>query len=164
MKMSPRLMKFLLNIYPPYLGAGVRVTHVAADWHRLDVEMRLRFYNRNYVGTHFGGSLYSMVDPHVMLLLIQLLGRDYIVWDREATVEFIRPGRGTVRSSIEIDDAMLDDIRRHTASGERYLPEFRITIRDDEEEVVARVTKQLYVRRKARKKPAAKPPRAWRPA
>lgn len=148
MRMSPRLLRWLLNIYPPYRGAGVRVTHVAADWRRIDVEMPLRFYNRNYVGTHFGGSLYSMVDPHAMLLLIQCLGKDYIVWDRTATIDFVKPGRGTVRASIVIDEAMLDAIRQHTSAGEKYLPELRVSIRDVEGQIVARVTKRLYVRRK----------------
>jgi len=147
--MNPRLLRWLLNIYPPYLGAGVRVTHVAADWRRIDVEMPLRFFNRNYVGTHFGGSLYSMVDPHAMLLLIQCLGRDYIVWDRAATIDFVKPGRGTVKARIEIDDAMLDDIRQHTDAGDRSLPELRLSIRDAEGQVVANVTKRLYVKRKA---------------
>ena len=67
----------LLSLYPPYLGAGVRVTRVSDDLRTFEVEMKLRFYNRNYVGTHFGGSLYSMCDPFYMLILLEALGRDY---------------------------------------------------------------------------------------
>jgi hypothetical protein len=65
-----RRFQLFVNLYPPYLGAGVRVTRIADDFHSLDVEMRLRRWNRNYVGTHFGGSLFSMVDPFFMIVLI----------------------------------------------------------------------------------------------
>ena len=68
-QLTPRLARFVLNIFAPYVGAGVRVTHVRDDWRELRVAMRLRWHNRNAVGTHFGGSLYSMTDPHLMLML-----------------------------------------------------------------------------------------------
>src|SRR2546429_7301474 len=63
-----------INLYPPYLGASVRVTHISDDFRRVEVEMPLRFYNRNYFGTHFGGSLYSMCDPFYVLMLANILG------------------------------------------------------------------------------------------
>ncbi|HMV43035.1 MAG TPA: hypothetical protein PKD50_10905, partial [Leptospiraceae bacterium] len=49
--------RLLLNFYFPYLGAGITVTHISKDFRRFDVKMRLRGYNRNFVQTHFGGSL-----------------------------------------------------------------------------------------------------------
>ncbi len=148
MMLSPRMLRWLLNWYPPYIGAGVKVTHISDDWRRLDVRMSLRFYNRNVVGTHFGGSLYSMVDPHVMLLLIQCLGKGYVVWDSWAAIEFLKPGRGTVKASFEITDAMLDEIRHHTQGGDKYFPELEVSILDSVGDVVARVSKRIYVRRK----------------
>jgi len=64
--MSTRRERFLfriINVYPPYLGAGVRVLHREGDERTFRVEMRLRPWNRNLFGTHFGGSLYAMCDP-----------------------------------------------------------------------------------------------------
>jgi acyl-coenzyme A thioesterase PaaI-like protein len=147
MNWTPGLAKFVLRFYPPYFGAGVRITHISPDWRELRVEMRLRWYNRNIMGTQFGGSLYSMIDPHLMLLLIQLLGKEYTVWDKAAEIEFVRPGRGTVTSTITISNAELDDIRQNTAAGQKYLPEFNLNIVDDNGMVVAKVKKILYVRR-----------------
>ena len=112
------------------------------------VEMRLRPWNRNAVGTHFGGSLYSMVDPWYMLLLMRILGPDYVVWDQAASIRFLKPGRGTVHSAIRISDDMLEDIRRSTVSGEAYRPTYPLEILDDDGDVVASVDKELYVRRK----------------
>lgn len=150
MQLSPRVFRWLLNLYPPYVGAGVKVTRISADWRSLDVQMALRFYNRNAVGTHFGGSLYSMVDPHAMLLLMRVLGKDYIVWDSWAAIDFQKPGRGRVQARIEISDDLLDDIRQHTDSGEKYFPELEIPIIDASGDTVAVVSKRLYVRRKRR--------------
>ena len=85
---SPSGLRRILNLYGPYLGAGVRVRYLAKDYREAQVEMKLRWYNRNYVGTHFGGSLFAMIDPFYMLLLMNSLGRDYIVWDASADIDF----------------------------------------------------------------------------
>lgn len=140
-------VKLVLRFYPPYFGAGIRVTHISPDWRELRVEMKLHWYNRNIMGTHFGGSLYSMIDPHLMLLLKQLLGTEYIVWDKAAEIEFVRPGRGKVTSTITISDAELEDIRQNTATGQKYFPKFNLTIVDVNGGVVAKMKKTLYVRR-----------------
>ncbi len=148
MKISPRLLKFILNVYGPYLGAGVRVDHISNDWKEIRVSMKLRWYNRNVVGTHFGGSLYSMVDPHLMLMLMEVLGKDYIVWDRSARIDFIRPGRGRVSSVLKITDSDINSICTGLDEKNKVLPEFNVKIFDAEGKVVARVKKVLYVRRK----------------
>ena len=148
MKFTPRRLKQLLNLYPPYLGAAVKVTYISEDWRELRVSMSLRWFNRNAVGTHFGGSLYSMVDPHLMLLLIQLLGKEYLVWDKAANIEFVKAGKGKVTSVIKISDKDLALIKSNTDSGEKYFPEFLVEIKDKDDNLVARVNKTIYVRKK----------------
>ncbi len=148
--MQPFVFKLLSNLYPPYWGTGIRVSKISADCRELMVQMKLHWYNRNYVKTHFGGSLYAMTDPFLMLMLMQVLGREYIVWDQTARIEFIKPGRGTVRVKFLITDDDVTTIKACTAHGEKYLPEFTVAIRDDAGETVCRVTKTLYVRRKQR--------------
>ncbi|PVZ69606.1 DUF4442 domain-containing protein [Pelagibaculum spongiae] len=148
MKLSPKTLKRLLNFYPPYIGAGIKIEHISNDWSELQVSMSLRWYNRNAVGTHFGGSLYSMVDPHVMLLLMQLLGKKYFVWDKSAHIDFIKPGKGKVTAIIKISAADLEDIKQKTENGEKYLPEFKVEVRDQENNLVALATKTLYIKKK----------------
>lgn len=143
-----RMLRWLLNLYPPYLGAGIRVQHISPDLRSVKVAMKLTRWNRNYVGTQFGGSLYAMVDPFYMLLLIEQLGRDYIVWDKAASIDFIAPGKGPVFVEFHVDDALLDDIRQQTATGKKCLPRVQVDIRDGAGELVARVDKTLYVRLK----------------
>src|ERR1041385_6706004 len=108
---SRKLRRFI-NFYPPYLGAAVRVTHITEDFRRVEVEMPLRFYNRNYVGTHFGGSLYAMCDPFYMLMLMNILGPGYIVWDKAATIRFKRPGSGLVKATFTIPEEKIAENSR----------------------------------------------------
>lgn len=143
-------MKRILNWYGPYLGAGVKLEHIADDWREVRVAMPMRWYNRNAVGTHFGGSLYAMIDPHYMLMLMKLLGQDYIVWDKAAHIEFIKPGTGTVRATMQVTEQQLNDIYLNTHSGEKFLPEFTVEIHNEAGELVAKARKILYVRKKTR--------------
>ena len=145
---SPKGLQWFLHLYGPYLGAGVRVDYLAEDFRELDVSMGLHWYNRNYVGTHFGGSLYSMVDPFYMLMVMTVLGRDYVVWDKAADIEFVRPGKGRVFAHFQLTDAMIDDIRTNTDGGEKYLPCWPVDIVDGDGNRVAVVNKTLYIRRK----------------
>lgn len=144
-----RLRMKLLNVYPPYLGAGVRVRRPAPD--TFEVSMKLRWYNQNYVGTHFGGSLYSMCDPFYMLLMIEQLGRDYIVWDKAASIRFRRPGTGTVRARFHLPEDRVAEIRRRADDGEIVEPTFSVEVTGENGKVVAEVEKLLYVRRKDRR-------------
>lgn len=150
-----RLLRWLMNCYPPYLGAGIRVREISADFRRARVSMGLSWYNRNYVRTQFGGSLYSMTDPFFMVLLMENLGRHYIVWDKAAHIDFVAPGKGTVYADFSIDQALLDDIRRHTADGDKYLPHLHVEVRDAQGTLVARVDKTLYIRLKPHRRQAA---------
>jgi acyl-coenzyme A thioesterase PaaI-like protein len=151
--MSPRLLRWGMNLWPPFLGAGIRVRSIAADWSEAVVELRERFANRNYVGTHFGGSLFAMTDPFYALLLMHRLGERYLVWDQAARIEFVAPGRGTLSARFRITEALLDSIRQQAAGGGKVLPEFDVEIRDRAGELVARVRKTLYVRLKSRYRP-----------
>lgn len=148
--MRASTLRWIFNLWPPFAAAGIHVSHLSADWRRARVELRMRPWNRNYVGTHFGGSLFSMTDPFWMVMAMQSLGRDYIVWDRAGAIDFVKPGRGTVTAEFHLDDATLEAMRAATAGGERHLRWFETDVVDAGGEVVARVRKQLYVRRKRR--------------
>jgi hypothetical protein len=146
--MNHTLFRYFLNIYPPYWGTGIVVKKIAPDWKEIIVQMKLRWYNRNYVNTHFGGSLYLMTDPFYMVMLIKILGKDYIVWDKAVHMSFIKPGRGKVTAHFIVKEEQLQNILANTSSGKKYLPEFTVNIKDEEGEIVTRVTKILYIRKK----------------
>ena len=137
-----------VNLWPPFLGAGIRVKHIAPDMKAIDVEMKLRWWNANYVGTHFGGSLFAMTDAFYMLMLMANLGRDYIVWDKAASIRYRKPGRGTVRAEFRLSEAQLDEIREKLKTLPKYEPVYKVEVRDQQGTIIAEVEKLLHVRRK----------------
>jgi acyl-coenzyme A thioesterase PaaI-like protein len=145
-----RLALRMLSLYPPFLGAGIRVRRLAGDPPGYETRLRLRFWNRNYHGTHFGGAIYTLCDPFYVLILAAELGSGYAVWDKSATIHFRRPGRGTLHARFEIPRAKVELIRVAADAGERLEPVFVAEVRNDEDEVVAEVEKVLSVRRRDR--------------
>lgn len=151
--MHARMLKLLLNIYPPYLGAGISVQHISADYREVTVQMKQRWYNLNYVRTHFGGSLYAMTDPFYMLMLIHNLGPEFIVWDQAAAIDFLRPGKGTLTARFLLEPTALEQIRASAIQQDKIHPEFTVEVTDRAGKLVARVEKTIYVRWKGRSAP-----------
>jgi hypothetical protein len=137
-----------VNLYPPFLGAGIRVKHVSPDMKSIDVEMKLHWWNANYVGTHFGGSLFAMTDAFYMLMLMANLGRDYTVWDKAATIRYRKPGKSTVRAEFRLSDSQLDDIREKLKTLPKYEPTFKVEVKDEQGTVIAEIDKLLWIRKK----------------
>jgi acyl-coenzyme A thioesterase PaaI-like protein len=152
--MRAATFRHLINVWPPYLFSGIHVTRIADDWHRVTVRLRLHFWNRNYVGTHFGGNLFAMADPIWMLMLMQLLGRQYYVWDRAAEIEFVASTRDDVFADFVLEDGVLDELRAQAADGSKVLRWFATDLKTEAGDVVARVRKQIYVRLKPAYRPA----------
>ena len=150
--MKASALRHVFNLWPPFLFSGIHVADLAPDWRHARVEMRMRPWNRNYVGTHFGGNLFAMTDPFWMILVKECLGGDYFVWDKAAEIEFVKPGKGTVHAEFRVDDALLDELRVATAGGEKTLRWLPADVIDAQGAVIARVRKQIYVRRKPGKR------------
>lgn len=148
--MKAGLFKAIANLWPPLFFSGIKVTYLAADYREAHVTLKLRWYNRNYVGTQYGGSLISMTDPWYMLMIMENLGRDYFVWDKQAEIDYIAPGKTHVHAHFKIDDEILKDIRAKTANGEKYIPEFLVDIKDKNNALVARVKRRVYIKLKPR--------------
>ena len=145
---QPKFLQYLLPLWPPYWGTGIRIDYVASDYRHITVSMALACYNKNFVGTQFGGSLFAMTDPFYMLMLLKNLGNEYYIWDKAAHIEFIKPGRSRVTAQFTLTTTVLDEIRAHTATGDKYFHDLPVDIFDEENELIARVCRNLYVRKK----------------
>ena len=153
--MNARLLRRGMGWWPPFLGAGIRVKSFADDFREAVVELKMGRFNRNYVGTHFGGSLYAMTDPFFMIMLLHNLGGDHLVWDKSGSIEYVAPGRGAVRAHFVLTDERIAEIRAQAAGGEKVLPEFQVEIRHaGDDSLVALVRKTLYVRLKPKHRSA----------
>ena len=154
--MNARLLRRGMGWWPPFLGAGIRVRSFAEDFRDAVVELKFGRLNLNYVGTHFGGSLYAMTDPFFAIMLMHNLGDKYLVWDKSGSIEYVAPGRGTVRARFVLTEERIAEIRALAESGEKVLPEFQVEVRHARDDtLVALVRKTLYVRLKPRHRQAA---------
>jgi len=142
-----RKFKFI-NYYPPYFFSGIKIREVDEEITRIVVDLKLRWYNRNMVGTHFGGSLYSMCDPHYMFIVMMNLGGDYIVWDKSAKIKFIKPGKGKVTAVFEIPMVDILAIKEEINQVIKKTYWYKTEVKDEKGDVVALVEKEIYVRKK----------------
>lgn len=149
-KKIKRLLK-RVSWYPPYLGAGIKLKSINEDFTRFEVELRMTWYNRNLFGTHFGGSLYAMCDPFYVFIVLNYLGNDYVVWDKSAKIKFIKPGKGTVKAIFEISQDELIRVKNETDIEEKKTFFFTAIIKNNKDEKVATVEKEIYVRKKIKK-------------
>jgi acyl-coenzyme A thioesterase PaaI-like protein len=136
------------NVFPAFRGTGGRVRFVAPDFREIRVELPLSRRTRNYVGTIFGGSLYAAVDPFYMIMLIQTLGPEYVVWDKAASIRFRKPGRSTLFARFLLPESETDEIRHLLETAASIDRQYRIELKDAEGVVHAEVEKTIYIRRR----------------
>jgi acyl-coenzyme A thioesterase PaaI-like protein len=141
-------MRWKFKFFPAWWGIGATVTYIAADYREVRVELPLSWRTRNYVGTIFGGSIYGSVDPMYMIMLMKILGRDYVVWDKAAAIRFRKPGRSTLYATFRVADAALEEIRDATKSGAPVDRVFNVELVDRDGVVHASIEKTIYIRRK----------------
>jgi acyl-coenzyme A thioesterase PaaI-like protein len=151
--MKAATLRRIVNLWPPFLFSGIRVTRLTEGYREAEAVLKPHWYNMNYVGVHFGGSLFAMTDACYMIMLMQVMGKGYYVWDSRALIEYLKPGRGVVTARFAVTEEKYQEILRNTAGGEKYFPEFTIDITDTSGDVVARVVNTLYVKKKPPRTP-----------
>lgn len=141
------ILKFW-NFWPPFLGAGIRIREVSADFLYVKVELKRRLWTSNYVGTQFGGSMFAMTDPFYMVMLIVNLGRDYIVWDKSSSIKYLKPGRTQLTAEFKLTRAQISEIKLAVDREGKLDRIMNVSIFDADGVRVAEVEKILYIRRK----------------
>jgi len=138
----------LLNIWPPYLFAGISVSKINENFNRFEVKLRMHWWNKNLFGTHFGGSLFAMCDPFFVFILVKNLGSDFIIWDKAASIKFRKPGKGTVKAVFEVPMERIEEIKQEMAHLKKKDYIFTTEVKDKEGNIIAELEKTIYVRRK----------------
>lgn len=145
--LKSRLNRWYFNFFPAYRGTGARLIYIADDWQEVRIKLPLNWRTKNYVGTIFGGSMYAALDPIYMVMLIKVLGRDYIIWDKQATIRFKRPGRSTLFAHFVLSDEEVAGIKSELATRPSIDRIYAIDLTDQKGAVHATVEKTLYIRR-----------------
>lgn len=144
---SPTKIK-LINFYPPFLGAGIKVKNINEGFTRIDVELKMHWWNKNIFGTHFGGSLSAMTDPFFVFIIMQNLGKGYLVWDKSSHINFRRPGKGTVTCAFTLSKEEISEIKTQVDTKGKMDVPLKVSVFDKQNELVCDVDKVIYVRKR----------------
>jgi len=142
-----KLCRWVFNFFPAYRGTGARVTYISDDWHEVHIKVPLSWRTRNYVGTIFGGSLYGGIDPFYMLMLIKILGPEYTVWDKGASIQFKRPGRTTLTAKFAIPEEEVESIKKELESQPSINRTYLVDLVDHKGSVHTSFEKIIYIRK-----------------
>lgn len=145
--MSAEQLRIGLNEWPTFSAQQIHVESIAADWSQAVIRLDLTPENGNYFGTAFGGSLFSMIDPFIVVLLANHLGPDYLVWDKVVEIDFVRPGTGPVTATVQVPSDAVAEIVAATADGAKLLRWFEVPLLAEDGSVVAVQRRQIYVRK-----------------
>lgn len=147
-KFSNYWKRWLFNFFPAFRSTGGWITYLSEDLREVHVRLKLYWRTRNYVGTMYGGTLYSAVDGIPMVILINLLGKDYIVWDKSAEIRFVKPGRETLTAVIRIPEEETREIERIVSEKGKVERIHTIEWKDPQGDVVAIVDQVIHIRAK----------------
>lgn len=147
-KLPVNVLRIVVNFWLPFLGAGIKIEKVTPDFRTIEVSLKLRWYNKNYVGIHYGGSIFSMTDPFYMLMLIKNLGPDYMVLDKAAKIDYKKKGTGKLRATFIFTEEEINNIREKADALDKYIFDRPINVLNEENEVIATALRTLYVRKK----------------
>ena len=145
-----RLFKVGFNLSPMYRRSTARIVEVSDDLMRVQIRLPISWKNKNYVGSVFGGSMFSAVDPIPMVQLINVIGDGYVVWDKAAHVRFRAPARQDLYAEFVYTQAQVDGIAAMAdAEGETEITVTTQLTDQDQTTVFCEVDKTIYVATKA---------------
>ena len=145
---ASKIDRIKFNFFPAYRRTGARVIYLADDYHEMRIKIPLNWKTRNYVGTIFGGSMYAGVDPIYMIMLIKILGKDYIVWDRSAEIVFKRPGSETLYADFHVTPEDIKEIKTELETKKYFNKVYKVNLRNKAGKLHARIEKTIYIANK----------------
>lgn len=144
-----KIKRITFNFFPAYRRTGGRICFISEDYKEVHVRLSHNWLTRNYVGSIFGGSIYGALDPVYMIQLLNILGKDYVVWDKSATIKFIKPIKTTVYARFLISEDVINEIQSEVKKNQKYTLELSTCFEDNEGKVYAEVNKTIYIADKA---------------
>lgn len=145
---SSKIDRIKFNLFPAYRGTGARVVFISDDYREIKVKIPLSWRTKNYVGTIYGGSMYAGIDPIYMLMLIKNLGKNYIVWDKAATIRFKRPGKETLFADFKLTEDELHEIKEILKNKKSVDRIYNVELKDKNGKVHCIIEKTLYIANK----------------
>jgi acyl-coenzyme A thioesterase PaaI-like protein len=145
---AKKIERFKFNLFPAYRGSGGRIAYIAEDYHEIHVKLRLNWRTKNYVGTIFGGSMFAATDPIYMVMLIKILGSDYLVWDKSTNIRFKRPGKETLFAKFLITPEEIADIKSQLEVSKSIDKIYTIELKNKAGKSHAIIEKTIFISKK----------------
>lgn len=142
---AKKIERFKFNLFPAYRGSGGRIAYISDDYHEIHVKLPLNWRTKNYVGTIFGGSMFAATDPILMVMLIKILGSNYLVWDKSTNIRFKRPGKTTLFAKFLITPEEISEIKIQLEATKSINKVYKIELKDNKDKVHAIIEKTLYL-------------------
>lgn len=144
---SEKWFKRLWNLWPPFLGAGLKINYISSDWHQAQIILKKKFWNQNIMGTQFGGSIFAMTDAIYMVMLKKILGKNYIVWDKSASIQFLKPGKTQLKANFILTPEDIEGIRTQlTPENQKMDWRATVEVKDIQGQVIAVAERVVYIR------------------
>ena len=140
------IFKYGFNVSPMYKRSTGKLIEVSDDLLHVKVKIPISYKNKNYVGSIFGGSLFSATDPVLMIQLMQILGNDFVVWDKNASIQFKRPAKENAFANFDLTQDEIESIKKRVLEEKELdlVKEISITNKD-KSTVFATVSKTIYI-------------------
>jgi hypothetical protein len=147
---KPKLFKYGFNLSPMYRRSTAKIVHVSNDLLEVSIKLPISYKNRNYVNSIFGGSMFAAVDPIPMVQLMNLIGDDFVVWDKSAQIFFKRPARENIYADFTYSLEEVDEIKSKVGlQNEIEIVKTTSLTNRDRSIVYCEVKKTIYVADKA---------------
>ncbi|MCH2195660.1 DUF4442 domain-containing protein [Kordia sp.] len=143
------IFKYGFNLSPMYRRTTARVIEISDDLKHVKIKVPLSYKNKNYVGAIFGGSMFSATDPIYMIQLVQILGENYVVWDKSATINYKRPAKEHLYCTFTFTDEEIVAIKKQVVETHEMTIKKTTYLTNTKEQVFAEVIKTLYIAEKA---------------
>ena len=122
-----------------------KILTVSEDLHHVKVVIRLSYKNKNYVGSMFGGSLFAATDPIYMIQLMQILGKEYVVWDKATEIKFKRPVYQNAFVRFEFSSDEIQYIKQRVEAEKEIDLVKQLVITDSNEKIYTEISKTIYI-------------------
>ena len=144
------LFKSGFNLSPMYRRTTARIIFASDDLMDIHIRLPISYRNRNYVNSIFGGSMFAAVDPFPMVQLMNIIGNDYVVWDKAAEIKFRRPARQDLYAEFTYSPEEVEEIRNQVAEKQEIEITKTTKLTDrNKQKVFCEVNKTIYIANKA---------------
>ena len=144
-----KLFKYGFNLSPMYRRSTARIIRVSNDLLYVQIKLPISYKNKNYVNSIFGGSLFSSVDPIPMIQLINLIGNDYVVWDKSSEIYFRKPAKENLFAEFIFTNVEIDEIKKKIRTENEIDIVKNTSLTNKEKTIVyCEVKKTIYIAKK----------------